>query len=522
MNSVWQSLLWKEWREHRLILAILAALFIVIPPIFSLRTPTNFFSILSFTLFAVPMVSMFIAMNIAAGEQSAGTIRFLQSLPITGRKPAAAKLFWAVATVIVPILLAVGAAVLWSWMLEEAAQEAIAYDEGVYQTAPGSWFAARCFTPSVAAISLILWMAAAGVNRSDEVRAGAIGILVVASYWLLIALGGYTLDVLGLREPYRLFPLLFSTAPGGVGILSDRMSFASDDSSMLAKYWPLAVVGVLSHGALAAWYVGRFGRVVPGKPQAVERPAAPRDRHWLAPPLRSPLFAIAWKQLRESGPLAVLGATCIAAIAIFIYVAHFSLDRAEVSDLTPVDMFEGMAAAWIIVGLMVATVAGVGVFMDDLKPGLYAFWRSRPINVDQWFAVKFIAGLLVTVVTLAIPLLLVTAYLLIVPDAYAIHHKVSINDAIRFVGVGLLAQSGLYSAAVAAIVLLRRPIHAAFASLAAAWVAGMAAVAAAAFADRRIGQPNHGLLAIFLVAIFTLAVIFLAWLAVRKNWGWKH
>ncbi len=526
MNSVWQSLLWKEWREHRLMLAILAGLFVLVPTIFSLRTPTNFFGILTFTLFAAPMISMFIAMNIAAGEQSAGTIRFLQALPTTGRKPAAAKLFWAAATMVVPILVAVGAAALWAMMLpDEIAQEATDYDAGIYGTASKSWFAARCFTPSVAAVSLILWMAAAGVNRSDEVRAGAIGFLVVVSCWALIAFAVYVFDILEVirvSEPNRLFPILFAMAPGGVGALDDdTMAFASEQSSILARYWPLGVAALFSHGALAAWYIGRFGRVIPGQSQVVESLAGTHDRQWLAPPRRSPLAAIAWKQFRESAPLAVLGAACIAAIAILIYWSSFSVAREEVGELTPFEIFHGMTVAWMMVGLMVTTVAGVGVFMDDLKPGLYAFWRSRPINVDRWFAVKFLAGLLVTIVTLAIPLLLVGGYLLIARGTSEISDTISFRESVLVFALGMFVQFGLYSASVAAITLLRRPIHAALASIAVACVATAAAVIAADFVDYRIGV-EHEVLAIMFAAMLTLAAIVLAWLAVRKNWGWKH
>ncbi|MBA3481338.1 MAG: hypothetical protein H0T51_05940 [Pirellulales bacterium] len=517
MNSVWQSLLWKEWREHRLVLAILAGLFVGIPTLFSLRTPTNFFNILSFTLIAIPLVSMFLAMNIAAGEQSAGTIHFLQSLPITGRKPATAKLFWAVATAVVPILIAVGAAILWSWMLGEAAPTAIAHDEEMYNTSQGFWFAARCFTPSVASISLILWIAAAGVNRSDEVRAGAIGILVAASFWLLLSLIHYGFDSLGIREPSRLFAFLFSMAPGGVGVLSDGSAFAPEKSSLIAKYWPLAITGLVSHGALAAWYIGRFGRVVPGKPQTIERPTTAGERQWLAPPMRTPLTAIAWKQLRESGPLAILGAACTVVIALSIYVP---LRRER--DLTPEDILEGMMAMWIIVGLMVSTVAGVGVFMEELKPGLYSFWRSRPINVDQWFAVKFLAGLLVTVTTLAIPVLLVIAYLLVAPNTHSIHESLNVKDAARNFSLGMLAQCGVYSVAVASMILLRRPIHAALASFAVSFVAMIPISIVGDIARYRLGVDPNVFMAVVVVPLLTISVTVVAWIAVRKNWGWKQ
>ena len=92
MNGVWRSLLWKEWREQRSSIAILTAFFVLIPTLFSLRTPSNYFAVYSMTLFVIPIMCLFVAMGIAAREQSSGTIGFLQALPIGPRKPAATKL----------------------------------------------------------------------------------------------------------------------------------------------------------------------------------------------------------------------------------------------------------------------------------------------------------------------------------------------------------------------------------------------------------------------------------------------
>ena len=50
--------------------------------------------------------------------------------------------------------------------------------------------------PPVAAISLLFWFSAAGVNWSDEVRAGAIGLLVVVLFWGISGLVAYVLDSL--------------------------------------------------------------------------------------------------------------------------------------------------------------------------------------------------------------------------------------------------------------------------------------------------------------------------------------
>ena len=41
------------------------------------------------------------------------------------------------------------------------------------------------------------------------------------------------------------------------------------------------------------------------------------------------------------------------------------------------------------IGLAVAMIVGIGVFLYDVGPGLSSFWRSRPINPNLWFWIKF-------------------------------------------------------------------------------------------------------------------------------------
>src|SRR5690349_7981708 len=157
MNGVWRSLLWKEWREQRSSIAILTAFFVLIPTFFSLRTPTNYFGVYSMTLLIIPIMCLFVAMGIAAREQSSRTIGFLQALPISPRKPASAKLLWGIVSVTAPLLIALGVAWVVRATLGSAAQEAIDWDARNSVMVGPSWFLMRAIVPPLAAVSLLLW-----------------------------------------------------------------------------------------------------------------------------------------------------------------------------------------------------------------------------------------------------------------------------------------------------------------------------------------------------------------------------
>jgi hypothetical protein len=55
------------------------------------------------------------------------------------------------------------------------------------------------------------------------------------------------------------------------------------------------------------------------------------------------------------------------------------------------------------IGFLVVLIVGVGVFDQDLSPKLHTFWRSRPIDPDQWYWTKYVAGLVVLAVALLLP-----------------------------------------------------------------------------------------------------------------------
>jgi len=491
MNSVWYSLIWKEWREHRGWIATLAGAAVLLAPLPVLgelghRWPGYVWAA---AIITVPMISLFLGAGIAASEQSQRTISFLQSMPASTTRPAIAKLLLALITVWAPCVVFLGVLQFWYWQGEDP-NKVIAMDWAVVAY-------------GLAASSLLIWMAAAGVNLSDEVRAGAVGLLVI-----LLCLGALALvvDRPWINDAFE--NALLVAAPAGPAIIFEKLFVARQERFAYGPIWPLFLASIVSHGALAAWYVARFGRVIPARTQAIE--AAPRFKPvtWLAPPRKRPWTAILWKQMRETFPLAALGAGAILCLSVMFAVAHRGYTGEQIP---PGNFAQGAAGIWIMTGFCVSVVAGIGLFLDDLRPGLHTFWRSRPINADQWFAVKFIPALLMTALTLALPAVLVCGWALMISwrDGEVTKHE--LQESSQLFGASLLVQVAAFCIAAAMMALVRRPVYAAL----------LTALTMICIAIGFEGATLTTSAAATIVAAFAMAAAIVAWLAVRNDWAWN-
>ena len=107
-----------------------------------------------------------------------------------------------------------------------------------------------------------------------------------------------------LGESLPLKAALLSTAPMGPVIANMILG-----NGWKVHYLELALaVAAITHLALVAWYLVRFGRIANADVRSPQLalPLAGRP-DWLAPPRRSWLSAIVWKQFRESGPIVAAG-----------------------------------------------------------------------------------------------------------------------------------------------------------------------------------------------------------------------
>ena len=205
MRTVWQSLLWKEWHEHKWKLAGFLLLAVLLMLMFSWMPHRGGIAAMPMMVglvlfFHSILAGLFQGMHTAGGENGRGTMPFLQTLPVPMRKPAAARLLVSWITVVVPMLVVVALAYAYlSWHNSTPATLAGAstwIDPGGALSTWGfeDWLLGFGLSGVLLVSSLLLWMAAAGVNRSDEIHAGAAGFLTMAVVWFGLGLLDYWAD----------------------------------------------------------------------------------------------------------------------------------------------------------------------------------------------------------------------------------------------------------------------------------------------------------------------------------------
>lgn len=503
MKTVWGALIWKEWREHKWKLVALTAVLLGLPTATMLvDEPGAIYTGSMISIyFALPVLILFVSASAAAGETSQRTMPFLQSQPIPTYHFGVVKLIFALLTVCIPIL----TLFLYIALCEKVIHTLFSgypleFEQGrtLFANNTGSWFLPIVMTSIVGAGSLTIWIAAAGVNLSDEVRAGAIGILVIVGYAALLTLVGRWLSPLD--EFFTWFKALAAIGPGGPLVLMLLEGIRHIDAFRLLDSWPLLVVSSVVHFGLACSFVARFGRV-PTRLRPSEKMIPVPRGDWLAPPQRSKFQALVWKQFRESGPLAMFGMAAILALSLLFAMGELSYSTAQ-------SWLKGAVFTWGGLGFFLAIVAGIGVFFEEYRPGIEGFWGSLPIHRDAWFCVKFGFGICFTLLALLLP------FAVVLPVAYFADVRLSGPDHTLEGGIAVFAlQAAVFSAAALAMVVVRQAIYAAVFAVAFVVIVPIGAEYFR-FIDEReiaIGFSAAGLLATLL-----------AWLAVRYDWSLRR
>jgi hypothetical protein len=331
--------------------------------------------------------------------------------------------------------------------------------------------------------------------------------------WWLVLVALWVLFLKGSNEPdtARLRIVGVASAPLGFLAISD----IPDKDEFCAVLGYFAVIA--AHVLLAAWYVVRFGRTAE---REIRSPRAAIGELWksdfLAPPRRFAMTAIAWKQLRESGPIILVGLFVIIAIVACYCSANLFIDGKWYNDL---GMMYGRTST--IFGFFIALVAGIGVSLYDVGPGLNTFWRSRPIQPSVWFWTKFTTGLVVVMAAIYAPIGIIAAF----GDA-SVTQDVTYPQMYMYPAMHI----ALFAAAVMVTCLVRQAVYSAILSIAVVYLGVIATIGVwrgAGFmglvstSSRDWREPVVMVIEIagFIFTFFVCTVI--AWLAMRNDWGRK-
>jgi len=210
--------------------------------------------------------------------------------------------------------------------------------------------------------------------------------------------------------------------------------------------------------------------------------------------------------VHETGPLALMAVAAILAMSGLA----FGLNAGGPIENSYAEVLGGIT---LFTGFLVTVVAGMGVFLEDIKPKVGIFWRSRPVNTTLWFFVKFFTGLTVLVATFGALLLLAFALddkgqWLLAPD--------HLGEQVLVMSVAVLIFVLIYTVSMASYCLGRQPVISVVASLG-IFFCGIQAWGM--IFQKTVPHWSVGL-ATLLVAQVAATVV--AWLAVRNNWGWHR
>jgi len=366
MLAIWFQIAWKEWREHVWKMIAVAAIALSIEGYLIVNYPAEGGQAFLASLSLVPG-AVFIAMGVAAGERTAGSLDFLRSLPIGLWKWAVARLLAGAVAVLMPLSFVV----LLQLIAGRPARGDVP-DLGQGITIVG-----------LICLSVYLWTVAVGVERSSELRAGVAAVCLFVG-WLALAMAVFSLGVFFLPSLRPVYGIVVVLSPVGAVRLGDARAGLG--------VWQVALLQVLTLAGLTWWSVRRYGRLVPSDDRS---PAATRPDRLapaaLRPSRRSPLVAMVWKEYREAKPICVAGLVIIGALTLPSLIG--------LAGELGTQALRQAAGVIAFLGTLMALVLGVGGHAGDLHPGVWQFWRSRPIATAGWFWIKYLTGATVLLAT---------------------------------------------------------------------------------------------------------------------------
>ncbi len=409
-----RSLIIKEWHEQKWRCASLSAIGLSVVVFTMLREPTMTLVVSMAVSIALAILgTVFIAMGIAAGERSSGTLELLRALPVPMPKVTAVKLVAGMITGLTPVLLVLAATSAWQGLLYLLAAQGHEASAAIVKINFGmngeiNEYRRMVLFSIACTVNMYLWFTAVGVTQKTELRAGLVGIAVAVTWFMVIALTAWLTEIV--FGPYRylhpddrtipdlLFACIFGISPYGAYL-------AVEDYA--GQFWTFATAQATTLCLLTLWVLYRFGRMTRhdnASPAMSKNPAGSRQ---LARPRYAPITAIAWKQWRDMAPMVALGLLVIA-----VFVADSVMNSFVYRDKPDaIEQVRSSLVYWIgyesrTIGILLALVVGVGTFVGDYRAAALTFWRSRPISPRLWFWSKYLTGLLVVELTMITPWLI--------------------------------------------------------------------------------------------------------------------
>lgn len=454
------SLLWKQWRESRVYLAIFIA-WMIIAVCYSIgyelgfryRAAVGSFS--GFSLLYTSFAAIVLAMRASRGEQTSGTIGFSASLPVSLQRVATVRIFGAVATLAIPIVFAAGilSLALISGLIEQVEPRgadphvSLPVREVASLATSLEQLGSVTVIAVLGGVELLLLLSFLGCYLRNQAQVGLMG--AVMALGLMIA---SSIFWEGDRKPYAQLIygiLLPQSLVVHWGYADERGGYT--DHELAPFRWISLGLAIPLLAILARLFVARYGRL-----EEASTPVKPRRFRIAIPPILSRIpirlpgrwAAMIWLELRQSVPLALFGFLFAVLVSVAIVLIErpytfryaFSLDSSVLKEM-PHNMF--------FVGILWAAVVGSSLYAADLGSGLGGFWRSRPISPGMWFWTKFVIGLVAVVAVLDGTTILVSWN-----AARDIHEGMGW----AYVGCFPILHSLVYALAVLGTCWLRRPV----------------------------------------------------------------
>jgi hypothetical protein len=400
MDLQLRSLLWKEWRERRTqffvsTFAMIAATVACLANEWAHRSLEPVDSFYGTALLFGWLMPVFVAMRTSLGETTDRTRSFTSALPISPRRRGWIRLAAGAGVLVVPIvlsavLLSLYLAAGWVEQLAPAGTGSISPADRPAHDVASALRLVACVTvvAACATTALYILLSLIGTELPTEALLGFVAVVVVLLSILTLFLG-YNV----VRSPVPELSLLV------VAIVPWAAILPPTGLVVVSHLLPVSLLlNLIGQFALAAWFVRRYGRMLPGgSERSRETPPKVRCRWSLPLPTRS--IALTWLTLRESVPMCGVGLLIACLMTLFQMgtctesgPARYEPVLRKFADAMPSSMFA--------VALLWAAVVGAGSFAAETDARLGEFWRTWPVPFWRFFAIKFTVGLLAVLLVL--------------------------------------------------------------------------------------------------------------------------